>query len=586
MIISIKNEFIFFHIPKAGGQLINDYFFKLYKIKDDSQRNIKYWGLDPNTKYDLAHIYQDIAYRYIPQYMIDNYHSFTIVRNPYNRCYSAYADIFIGKGKYYSNNKGKQNYGVWVSKYKKPKDFTEFCKMLNIVANDDPKWYNIHLTPQYKFVYLKSKKIVKYIGKFETMNKDFIQIFKDIKIKLKDIKFKNKKTLDINLNKASESYLHHFSKENIDIINRIYLKDFILFNYPMEYPIELSFSDKQLDFNKKLIKNIDKMIKPHLNSGLTNKILQESQKYVKLGFRLAIKDNKIQHMKNGKLNNSHNFGQWESRNINTLKMIEDVLKKYKVPDLEVLVSTDDILKDEKGGKYPILVMAKRKKDKNILYPDHTFQDWSNAKTNGWNVAKNKIITSCKKHPFSKKTGKLMFRGNNTHYIRKFLANKSANKNEMNIQMVDLKKNKNKFVSLEDHCKWKYLLNIPGRSYAGRLKYLLVSNSIVFNIKKKEEYQWDEFYYHILEDNKNYIAIQDNNNYDYEGKIKKEGNKYNNTANNAILKQCVDNVKELNASTRNANKIINQNEELREYFNYESVLFYWYVLLYKLSLLKK
>ena len=49
------------------------------------------------------------------------------------------------------------------------------------------------------------------------------------------------------------------------------------------------------------------MIKPHLNSGFTNKILQESQKYVKLGFRLVIKDNKIQHMKNGKLNNSHNF---------------------------------------------------------------------------------------------------------------------------------------------------------------------------------------------------------------------------------------------------------------------------------------
>ena len=65
--------------------------------------------------------------------------------------------------------------------------------MLNIVANDDPKWYNIHLTPQYKFVYLKSKKIVKYIGKFETMNKDFIQILKDIKIKLKDINLKIKK---------------------------------------------------------------------------------------------------------------------------------------------------------------------------------------------------------------------------------------------------------------------------------------------------------------------------------------------------------------------------------------------------------
>ena len=34
------------------------------------------------------------------------------------------------------------------------------------------------------------------------------------------------------------------------------------------------------------------------------------------------------------------------------------------------------------------------------------------------------------------------------------------------------------------------------------------------------------------------------------------------------------------------KIVSENEDLREYFNYESVLFYWYVLLYKLSLMKK
>lgn len=112
MIISIKNEFIFFHIPKAGGQHINHYFVKKYKKKKEGMQNIVYWHTDPNTEYDLAHVYQDIAYRYIPQHMIDNYHSFTIVRNPYNRCYSAYADIFIGKGK----EKGKQSYGVWVSK--------------------------------------------------------------------------------------------------------------------------------------------------------------------------------------------------------------------------------------------------------------------------------------------------------------------------------------------------------------------------------------------------------------------------------------------------------------------------------------
>ena len=53
-----------------------------------------------------------------------------------------------------------------------------------------------------------------------------------------------------------------------------------------------------------------------------------------------------------------------------------------------------------------------------------------------------------------------------------------------------------------------------------------------------------------------------------------------------IMKSVDKVKELNSSNKDAEKIVSENEDLREYFNYESVLFYWYVLLYKLSLLKK
>ena len=189
-----------------------------------------------------------------------------------------------------------------------------------------------------------------------------------------------------------------------------------------------------------------------------------------------------------------------------------------------------------GSTLPIFVMSKLHNSKNILYPDHTFIEWVKMATKSWESQKKSIINTCAKT--KSKINKVFFRGADTHYIRKHVYNNTIDNDIFDIKITNSSDNTTNFVSLNDHCKWKYLLNIPGQSYAGRLKYLLATDSVVFNIEKKKKYQWNEFWYPLIKDSENYVKIKDNNEYDHKNRIKKVNGRYSDIANNDIISQIV------------------------------------------------
>ena len=67
-----------------------------------------------------------------------------------------------------------------------------------------------------------------------------------------------------------------------------------------------------------------------------------------------------------------------------------------------------------------------------------------------------------------------------------------------------------FLSLAEHARYKYLLHIPGISYAGRLKYLLLTNSTVIYVQKAPAYEYREFWYDYLQDGVNCVVVRDPN----------------------------------------------------------------------------
>jgi hypothetical protein len=180
MIVYEKNGKIiaFIHIPKNSGTYIRE------QILKDTNNNIlnSFWGI--SKRIDIAHIPFILKNNYI-NYNIDNY--YTYVRNPYHRLISAYL--------YKNNINNKINFKFLIKE-----------KLINFKFNLRYSYNIIHFYPQYLFL----------INKLN-------QIKKDIKI----IKIEEDKDLNPHYYNLSDYY----DKETFEIVNKIYAKDFELFNY-------------------------------------------------------------------------------------------------------------------------------------------------------------------------------------------------------------------------------------------------------------------------------------------------------------------------------------------------------------------
>lgn len=325
------------------------------------------------------------------------------------------------------------------------------------------------------------------------------------------------------------------------------------------------------------------------------------------------------------------FGSFQSRNINTVSMLHDVLCRYTIKDTEILVSTDDTVRFPDVRGVPILCMAKRANQTYLTYPDHTFYNWSEARTEPWDKERTKILKSNTTRRWQTKTNKAFFRGNlDTSYVRKHLRNAcqmqhnnntphrpnrrkqhkkshthrrvvvsatvldvaGVNVNSLNATKHTTRKRQRKhaslpppstFVSIADHNQWKYLLHIPGISYAARLKYLMMCNSVVLYVCKGRQYEYSEFWYKYLQDGVNCVQIMDRNRYNHHNHVvckrDKSGQKiWDDRANTQIVDDIESVVHSFESGTRDYRAMVKANDEWRHQFDYEMVLTYFAVLL--------
>lgn len=208
MIICKDKQFIFIHIPKNSGTEMSNNLKKTYKC---DLLNL----VDRNTGIDKMHLYQDVISKYIDIKLLNTYMTFCIVRNPYEKIYSAWNFIK-------DRHKCKD-----INDFIKRKISKEFIYGLELI----PKDARVHYRPQYTFVYdidehddIVEKKVDEIL-KYENLNEDIMNFNKKFNMKIPQYGKKNKyKPL---------KYIKHFNQESIQKVNELYKKDFELFNYEM-----------------------------------------------------------------------------------------------------------------------------------------------------------------------------------------------------------------------------------------------------------------------------------------------------------------------------------------------------------------
>lgn len=174
---AINDKTIFIHVPKTAGTSMED---------------TKFFGTVMTRHYGIDHYNEEVD--------IDDYFKFAFVRNPYDRLMSALCGhAFVGK------RLNHKTLNAFVQKHK---------VML-------PKW--ISTKPQYTFLYIDGELKVDFIGRFERLLDDWAVVCKRLKINETLTLAHDKKGLY-----PKDIYFNEKSKK---LIQKIYAKDFELFNY-------------------------------------------------------------------------------------------------------------------------------------------------------------------------------------------------------------------------------------------------------------------------------------------------------------------------------------------------------------------
>jgi chondroitin 4-sulfotransferase 11 len=203
MIICDKEKFIFIHIPKNSGSSMTE---SLQKTYEDTKLLMFCEREGINIGIDKMHLYYEVIDQFIPKNILDKYVKFCIVRNPYDKLYSAWNFI-------------KERHG-----YNEVNDFVKYKLDENFIYGKEiiPGDARVHYRPQFTFVYDENNnKFSDFIIRYENLNEDISKLNK-------------KYNLNISLydnGNTQKNYINFFNVESIKKINNLYKKDFILFNY-------------------------------------------------------------------------------------------------------------------------------------------------------------------------------------------------------------------------------------------------------------------------------------------------------------------------------------------------------------------
>ena len=203
------------------------------------------------------------------------------------------------------------------------------------------------------------------------------------------------------------------------------------------------------------------------------------------------------------------YHQPSERDISMQALFERCAKKYNNDDIKKMkYSTAD-----KGNENPDIKVYSMGYNKNIpeLYkycgPDWTFYEWKSAHIESFEKTRDEIIENSNKQPSINKVG--WFGNTDTHIIRTTLLKIG----EQNTDLFDIKhiglinnlidNSIDKYISLPDLLKYKYLIDLPGNGYSGRLKYLLFSKRPLL-ISDRD---YIEYYHNELIPYKHYVPVK-------------------------------------------------------------------------------
>lgn len=202
---------------------------------------------------------------------------------------------------------------------------------------------------------------------------------------------------------------------------------------------------------------------------------------------------------------------FQDRTIKTVElfmMAFEYAKNKLNGDLHLAICCEDYPSNKYHTKRKILSYTALNENKNIiLIPDFIFMNWKECGIPDYSEITEQLCSlSAKDCEYNT----LFWIGNaKTHYTRETLLELSEKDNRIEAYATgwDSKNSKvlnTKYVSIPDHTKYKYLIDIQGNGYSGRIKMLMFTGRPLFIADRK----WIEFWTNDVKPFVHYIPVKE------------------------------------------------------------------------------
>lgn len=194
------------HIPKnAGNAVLETYSEQGVTVWGHNVRDVDYKKFPEDLKWKLVRKFPIVFAKY--------YNSFAIIRNPWDRVYSAYN--YLSKGG--NCDEDYQDYERYVKPFN---DFNHFVKAGLKTASEK----QLHFLPQLSWITdRRGKIVVDHVLMYEKLEIELSEYIKSRGLNPKKLKVVNKKNF--------KDYKHFYSNESTSIVRNIYAETIERFNY-------------------------------------------------------------------------------------------------------------------------------------------------------------------------------------------------------------------------------------------------------------------------------------------------------------------------------------------------------------------
>ena len=196
---------------------------------------------------------------------------------------------------------------------------------------------------------------------------------------------------------------------------------------------------------------------------------------------------------------------FETRNQSVIDLLVKTNNYKKLPNVQFIIFTNDFIShpELKKNEY-LLTFCKNHLYRTSLFPNFNFNHWLEAGIDEYEKVYEKFTNTIV--DWDSKQSKIFWSGSNTNEVRKKVYEESKKYDSYFINLLD-KKLDNKHIPIDETLQYKYLLNMSGHSYSGRLNYLFLTSSCIINLRNKNNnHYYEEYYYKYFIPNEDYIEI--------------------------------------------------------------------------------